>query len=228
MQRNICARPFERWDAKENYSNTCRFPVTRKLKEGGLAVRLCRVIYSSSSIHGRQYRSFPLADGRQCWFVDDALMHDTSTSLSFMSSLTACNAREGCYISVPDVERPNTLSGASLGLAVAMCVLGAKNLVYTGFVPINPFGGHVECPFIGPIEAVEEKMEYVRQVNEFLFVPSACVPESALTTAVSRRRLYSFTDYLKGAPIENDMRGIVVASLSECIVISQALMDARR
>lgn len=192
------------------------------------ACELHSMVYSSYPIQGREYDGFPLGSRGGVWNLDRVFKGDVNTCTSVTAALQGTDAVIGCYIST-DVHSSVNLSGASLGLAVTMAVMGISvgsraPVVFTGWM--SSFGDDSSERYVGPVDSVMCKVNWCQTNEHALFIPLLSVKrDPALAETYRAKQFYDYAKFMKHVPFSlRTYRAIVVDNVAEAQVMAMALL----
>ena len=209
------------------YLNATRFPVVQKQTNN---VGIATFIYSSNVPNLKEFGSskiaqyIEIAPRSNCSFhIDATLQSDNNTWSAVLSAITLTNPNPNSYFTT---TFDGNLSGASLGLAATLAIIGAPPVICTGFV--NCFGISFDSDEVHAIDHVEQKADVLRERGELLMLPEKNIEHThlhgsdKLTRAYKNGGVYTFEHFLKGLnPWYGQFFAIAVSNVAEALLIAQ-------
>jgi hypothetical protein len=203
-----------------DWHNTCRFPAVNT--NGQVQVFTITASYDAPTDIGSDvFNSITFDTSRgMSWKIQKSLCSQTDT---FSSILSSFNYAVPAEIYLYSSYAGNKMSGSSLGLATALCLVGCNDICATGF--LVSFGGG--DPAVHDIDNLLAKIKGCRTARVPLMFPLGCVTSDSAHSQLrewnTAGRFYTLAHYVRGVPYDiNNFYGIAVASFSEAIILAQS------
>jgi hypothetical protein len=207
-------------DSAADFTCAANYPIVRR-QEGKVDISV--IFYSSRKPPDKVFSGYPIGGEREdVWYVEKTLTADNQTQISVISALNLCGAKPGSYLYSEFPPDVSSLSGASLGVAVVVAILGLGNtkFAFTGWM--SSFGQERESVAMGHVDYVDMKIMGCLQRGLVLFFPLSTLKHGNKRTRNSTyftHSIYTFRDYLIGVPYTDKHEGVGVANVAELIVL---------
>jgi hypothetical protein len=195
----------------------------------GTGVGFGRIVVSNAALNGIEYVGVPQgsvgSEADHSWYVDSRLTASSDTFPAVLSALNMLAAGKLVYLSITHVERNFSVTGASLGLATFLSLLGIRtDVCVTGFV--QSLGQGSVGIDIQEVDDIDAKIRFCRDNNISLIVPSKS-KSTLLSSLMHHHELLTYSLILSGLVNRKKPPTIGVAETIGDLAFVLTTMDSR-